>query len=168
MTRLRTVHSYKFGQKNIIPYAGEVSIGTDGIIEVDDDIAQSIVDCNIGFEFVDMQGVEVTTTTTLDVTTTTTVVEVTTTTTEEEVTTTTTEVEQVTTTTTSELEDQTEQDDLSQKTTGSDELEALYAKWDEENTLAQLKELAKSYPSKEWRNLDKAELIKYLIGKQGE
>lgn len=163
MTHLKTNESFKYGQKNIIPYAGEVLIGHDGVIEVDDSIAQQIVDAKIGFDFLEKTipstlAEETTTTTTEEATTTTTI----------EVTSTTTQNQEVN----SDLKEQVEgddiskrdEDDLSQK--DNDDLSAVYAEWDENHTLAQLKELAKDYPSKEWRNLDKAELIKYLVAKQ--
>lgn len=175
MTTLVTEQEFRFGQENIIPYAGKVKISDKGEIEVDDNIAQQIVDCNCGFDFaVKKAGVKVTTTTTQEPTTTTTTVEqTTTTTTAEETTTTTTEeikpqVEQVEVT-------KVEQDDLGGND-GGDSLEngaTIETTLDretakvalEEKNLQELKEMAKPFPSAEWRSKNKADLIEYLLDK---
>lgn len=153
MAKLKTEEQYKFGQTNIIPFAGEVKISDKGIIEVDDEIAQDIVNSNIGFSFVEEgQGGPVK----------------------------------------GPADDglgdnlgQQEPDDLSkqdQDNLGKQEpneeeeiekggvnsnqpsLEDVKAELDK-NTLAELKELAKPFPSAEWRHLAKAELVDYLASK---
>lgn len=53
MIKLKTTQSFKFGQKNIIPYAGEVQISDEGIIEVEKSIAEKIVLSNCGFDFLE-------------------------------------------------------------------------------------------------------------------
>jgi len=53
MTKLVTDQKFKFGQKNVIPFAGEVQISDEGIIEVEDSIAQSIVDAEVGFKLLE-------------------------------------------------------------------------------------------------------------------
>lgn len=169
MTNLVTAQTYKFGQKNIIPYAGEVQISDEGIIEVDDTIAQDIVDSGIGFDFLegDLPEKILTTTTTTETpitTTTTTVVEETTTTT------TSAELGQVPTpgleggTIERSLQGEGNNPDTLDKgevLPPVDELKAALS----EKTLAELKELAKDFPSKEWRTLAKDNLVAYLISK---
>lgn len=54
--KLRTEDSNKFGQTNVIPYAGEVQISKEGVIEVDQEVAQQVVNSDIGFTFVNEKG----------------------------------------------------------------------------------------------------------------
>jgi len=171
MKTLVTEQAFKFGQKNIIPFAGEVSISLTGTIEVEDDIAQSVVDADCGFSFQDVIVDETTTTTTAAPTTTTTTI-----------------VEEATTTTTiDEINTKPKQDlgnddlgDLGAGPTGdvigdqiidtttttTTNISINEAK-DELNkqTLAQLKELAKDFPSAEWRALSKEKLVDYIVSK---
>lgn len=180
MVTLVTDQAYKFGQENIIPYAGKVKISSIGTIEVEDDLAQQIVDCNCGFSFHD--GAEATTTTSTEAPTTTT-----------------TTVEQTTTSTTieqiggPEQEDLSkvekddlggsEQDDLSKSETTTtthevieettttttieeEEFDIDKAKAElDQNNLTQLKEMVKDFPAAEWRTLNKEKLIDYIITK---
>ena len=53
MVVLRTNQAFRFGQKNIIPYAGEVQISETGEIEVPKEIARQIVESNCGFCYAD-------------------------------------------------------------------------------------------------------------------
>lgn len=185
MKTLVTTQSFKFGQENILPFIGKVRISQTGTIEVEDHLAQKVVDSNCGFDYADNQ----------EQTTTTTTVESTTTTTQQQTTTTTTVlVDETTTTTTTPLETQQQddlgkqekddlgkqdnQDDLSNEnatttTTVVEENTSIDTSFDIEaakkeldnNTLAELKDMAKDFPSAEWRTLNKAELIEYLVGK---
>lgn len=58
VVKLKTNQSYRFGQKNIIPYAGEVEISNEGIIEVSEEIAHKVVGSNCGFNFLLEEKVE--------------------------------------------------------------------------------------------------------------
>ena len=53
MVVLRTNQAFRFGQKNIIPYAGEVQISETGEIEVPKELARQIVESNCGFCYAD-------------------------------------------------------------------------------------------------------------------
>lgn len=184
MKILVTKQFFKFGQENIIPYAGKVKISEIGTIEVEDDVAQDIVNSDCGFEFFDGQVEETTPTATVEKTTTTTTVE--------ETATTTTSLPETTTTTTIKVIGSPEEQDLgktqeenlggsqeedqlnkgAEATTtttmveadGQIKIEAVKAELDK-STLAELKEMAKNFPSTEWRTLNKAELINYLASK---
>jgi hypothetical protein len=153
MAKLKTEEQYKFGQTNIIPFAGEVKISDKGIIEVDDDVAQDIVNSNIGFSFVEegrggpVKGPA-----------------------DEEL------GDNLGQQESDDLSKQ-DQDDLGKQEPNEEEeiekaeaqntqpsLEDVKAELDK-STLAELKELAKPFPSAEWRNLAKAELIDYLASK---
>lgn len=138
MIKLKTNESYKFGQINCLPIIGEVSISSEGIIEVEsEEIALQIEELNIGFVVVGLEE-EVTTTTT--------------TTAEPTTTTTTTEAVETTTTTTVE-----EKEDDSYREQLITSLETM--------TLAQLKEVAKPFPFTEWGTLNKQPLLEYLKSK---
>lgn len=155
MKKLIANSAHLFNRVLAIPFAGDVQVSATGEIEVQDDIAQSIVDADCGFDYPDtFQKVEVDNlgaqqgNNLQDSTTTTTIVEPTTTTT-------TTEEVQETTTTTTVAEVTNEQ---------------LAEELDKTHTLAQLKEIAteEQYPAAEWRNLNKAELIQYIIAAQSK
>lgn len=170
MIKLVTEQQFKFGVENIIPFAGKVKISDKGEIEVEDDIAQDIVDSDCGFNYPsDKSKKEETTTTT------TTIAETTTTTTEVPTTTTTTEATDLlqgsgapgleggdqSTLQGDGLEVESLQDSKEDNTPSLDAIKVAL----QENTLTQLKEMAKPFESKEWRALSKDKLIEYLISK---
>lgn len=52
--KLITEEKFKFGQKNIIPFVGEVQISEKGVIEIENkETALKIVDLNIGFSLLE-------------------------------------------------------------------------------------------------------------------
>lgn len=171
MKTLVTTLKHKFGTERIIPYAGKVKISEIGTIEVEDDLAERIVNCKCGFNY-QSDDQETTTTTTEATTTTTTVTPL-----EKE------EKSDIGGIEKEELGQGKDQDDLSNTiqtstTTTQQVVEettttTTAAPFDvdaamkelEENTLTELKELAKQFPSAEWRTLNKENLIKYLIDK---
>ena len=153
MTKLKTVHSYKFGQTNIIPFLGATQISHEGIIEVEDEnIAKKLVELEIGWEVVDKT---ITTTTTIESTTTTTT------------------IEEITTTTTVDVIQKVEVDTLN-KAVGEEAATTttttivvsneMLASIDE-LTVPELQNLAKPFPKKEWSSLNKPDLQAYLKSK---
>lgn len=153
MIKLITVHSYKFGQTNVIPFLGATQISTEGIIEVEsEEIAKKLVELEIGWSFVG----QTTTTTTVEETTTTTI------------------IEETTTTTTVDVIQKVEIDGLNKSnapegvaettTTTTEVVSELLSKIDE-LTVPDLQELAKPFPKKEWSSLKKEDLQKYLKAK---
>lgn len=146
MVQLKTEQQFKWGQKNIIPFVGEVSISSEGIIEVaSQELAEQIVQSNVGFSIIEKVGKTTTTTTQQSSTT--------------------------TTTTSTPLNPKTEEDDLGDKGGnendlggGNDEKDELLKSL-EGKSLAELKELAKPFPSAEWRSLNKEKLTDYLKSK---
>lgn len=137
MIKLKTNESYKFGQINCLPIIGEISISSEGIIEVEsEEIALQIEELNIGFAIVEL---------------------------EEEVATTTTTAEPTTTTTTTEAVETTTMTTVEEKVEDL-EKEQLIASL-ETMTLAQLKEAAKPFPFTEWGTLNKQPLLEYLKSK---
>lgn len=172
MKTLVTEQTFKFGQKNIIPFAGEVVISATGEIEVEDDVAQSVVDSDCGFSFKEAAINETTTTTTIAETTTTTTVEETTTT---------TTIDQINAPAVEDLgnaannelgastgDNLADQTNIDSTTTTTTEVviskEDAYAELDKQNK-AELQEIAKSFPRAEWGTLNKHDLIEYLISK---
>lgn len=174
MVRLITNRKFKFGQKNIVPFAGEVQISEDGIIEVESvEIAEQLIEADNSWAFVDGQS---TTTTTIPVTTTTTAAPTTTTTTLDLTTTTTTVADN--------LEDQTQPNELGNPE-GGDDLEDQIQEGDElgtttttieqvrsaewlaldVNSKAKLQEMVKAFPRSEWGQLNKDALIDYILEK---
>lgn len=175
MVTLVTEQKFKFGQKNIIPFAGEVNISKDGEIEVEKEIADQIVAAGCGFNYKDVNPTKAWHTTT----------------------TTTTQVAETTTTTTREVAPQVDQDDFNQgqdtdlgqapnedlsgtgneltQTTvdesgviihNADNLDRQEARTTlDAKTLGELKEMAKPFASKEWRDLNKTSLIEFLLDK---
>ena len=155
--KIKTNDTFKYGQKNVIPFLGVAEISSEGIVEVEtQEIANSIVESNIGFFFVET------------VTTTTTQVPVTTTTTEP-ITTTTTEM--ITTTTTEGIKPQVEVDDLGEGKGEKDSLEndndddEDLVKRLENLTVPDLQSMANPFPKNEWQTLKKAGLVAYLSAK---
>ena len=142
MQKLKTDEQYKWGQKNIIPVVGEVSISDEGIIEVESlEIAKEIEACDIGFHIVGKQSSTTTTSTTST----------------------------TSTTTIDPIKSKVDEDKLNNK--GEDSLEGeedekneLLKSFDTK-TYAELKELAKPFPGSEWRSLNKEGLIGYLKSK---
>ena len=162
MTTLVTEQEFRFGQENIIPFAGKVQISSEGLIEVEDSVAQSIVDCNCGFAFTDLQAT--TTTTIAETTTTTTIERTTTTTTQEEFGK--EESQDLGKQEEDQLGAQEDQDDLQKSDTIETVLDENVAKAAlEAKNLNELKEMAKPFPSAEWRTLNKSELIDYILEK---
>lgn len=180
MITLVTEQKFKFGQKNIIPFAGEVNISSEGEIEVEDAIASQIVAAKCGFDYKENKADQTTTTTTIAATTTTT-----------------TQAVETTTTTTEQIAPQTDQDDLNQgenndlgqapkedlsgttdinETTTTTTIATTTAVADDldkqearttlgAKTLGELKEMAKPFASKDWRDLNKTSLIEFLLDK---
>lgn len=59
MVKLKTEDSFKYGQKNVLPFVGETQISDEGIIEVADKAtAEALVECEIGFHIIEDDGVE--------------------------------------------------------------------------------------------------------------
>lgn len=51
--KLKTIHEWKHGHKNIVPGLGEIKISEDGTFETDNEAgAQILVDADCGFEYV--------------------------------------------------------------------------------------------------------------------
>ena len=139
--KMKTIHPHKHGQTNIIPYAGKVTISTEGEIEVSSmDIAEKIVKADIGFNIIASVKVEVK------------------------------KDEEGKEPKREELKEKSEDDGLNREekeSIGDDEDndELIKALDSSEMTLAKLQETAKSFPRAEWGSLRKAELIDYLKGK---
>ena len=142
MTKLRTEEQYKFGQTNIIPVAGEVKISEEGIIEVDDAIAQDVVNSNCGFSF--LEGEEPAKQEDQNIG----------------------QEEEEDLSKKQEDDFNKEEEDLLEKASSDAQpsLEDIKAELGK-STLAELKELAKPFPSAEWRTLVKDDLIEYLASK---
>lgn len=139
---LVTKDSYKYGQTNVIPFAGEVQISEKGEIEVEEEVGKKIVEVEgLGFSFKENQ---TTTTTTLPQTTTTTTLE--------------------------EISKKAEVDTLNtevvdgienQTTTTTTIIQSL-----KDLNFNQLRELASSFPEEEWKKFTKKQdLIDYLQSK---
>jgi len=62
MIKFKTVHEYKFGQTNQVPFVGEIIISDQGIIEVDDSKREAVelllAKSNLGFEPMDVKEVK--------------------------------------------------------------------------------------------------------------
>lgn len=148
MVLLKTALQHKWSRNACLPIVGEVKISEDGTIEVEsEEIAQQIENLEIGFSVV--EAVETTTTTTVEETTTTTTTEPL----KEKI-----EGDELNSEKEDELHEEIQEDaDL----ISQHEKEIFFASL-EEKTVAELKELAKDFPSAEWRTLIKADLIAYL------
>lgn len=149
MVQLFTSEAFKFGQKNIIPFAGEVEISNEGVIEVEQEIADQIIAADCGWSLLDS-----------DSTTTTTVAQSTTTTTEAPIKPQ-TEGDDLGKTQDSDIGG-TEEDDLSNSASAepSAERQAL-----EQHTKADLQKMVKDFPRSEWGTLTKDGLIDYILKK---
>lgn len=143
MVQLKTTQAFRFGQKNIIPFAGEVQISEEGIIEIESfEVAQEIVKSNCGFSFVE----------------------------EEENSTLQPKVEQNDLSSSEDQNDfnnQEEKDDLENNNNDASISAAEVSAKDllEEKTKAELQEMVEAYPASEWRALNKADLIDYILEK---
>lgn len=154
MVQLITKETFKFGQTNIVPFAGSVDISSEGIIEVESqEIADSLVSADCGWSLVEETVATTTTSTTVSPTT---------------------------TTTTKELDSQVDEnslnegsgDELGKEADGGDLSGALEnqehtAEWlalDESNKTT-LQEMVKDFPASEWRGLNKGDLIDYILEK---
>lgn len=155
MVKLITQDKFKFGQKNIVPYAGEVQISDTGEIEVaSKEIADALVASNCGWHY---PVGETTTTTTVEPTTTTTTIPATTTTTTADV-----------------IKDQIEGNDLGGQGGGDqiqDQTNDPHADKSEEwkvlneQSKADLQTMVKKAekPRSEWGTLNKEDLIDYIL-----
>lgn len=168
MVRIKTNDAFKHGQTNVIPFLGEVTIDKDGFVEVETlELAQQVIDSEIGFYFpVGDEANTTTTTTETPVTTTTTTEESTTTTTttavvEEITTTTTTEVPTTTTTTTTVVEDITTTTTTSDEGISASEKSELLKSIDT-LLMPALQSMAAPFPKNEWNTLTKPKLQEYL------
>lgn len=148
--KLQTKHEYKFGQTNIVPFAGAVTFDKEGIFEVEEQYAQKLVDLNIGFNH--FKTSKVTTTTTEKLKQKAHLNEALTSTTTQEITETTTEA--VVDETTIIVETSVEE---SEKQAMLESLNSM--------TLVQLREQVSIFPEAEWAMLKKAELLEYLKSK---
>lgn len=140
MVQLKTELKHRWGRANVLPIVGEVEISEEGVIEVESqEVAEQVVNLGIGFNLVE-------------------------------------ELE--------EIKPKTEESDLDLEE-GEEEIKPNVEENEPLNeapkmseaevaqvrnvlgdmTVAQLKEKVKDFPSVEWRSLNKAELIEYLITK---
>lgn len=140
MVKLKTNQQFRYGKKNIIPYAQEVEIDENGYIEVPEDIASKIVESNCGFEFADGQSVDDNTNSS--------------------------ELNNEPLGLKADINDELnksnqseEEDDGGDNITAEQAKQALSIK-----TLQELKDMCKqsNFPSNEWRNLNKEEVVEYL------
>lgn len=143
MVQLKTTQAFRFGQKNIIPFAGEVQISEEGIIEIESfEVAQEIVKSNCGFSFVE----------------------------EEENSILQPKVEQNDLSSSenqSDFSNEEEKDNLENNNNDTSTSAAEVSAKDllEEKTKAELQEMVEAYPASEWRALNKADLIDYILEK---
>lgn len=160
---LKTIHDFKYGQKNVLPIVGEVQISDGGTIEVTAEEAEQIEAMEIGW-YVEKVDTSTTTTTTKKP-------EQTTTTTTELVTTTTT-VEETTTTTTEQLQEKAQlneplEGEVAEETTTTttlSERDQLLAEIDG-MLLPDLQKQAAAFPKSEWTGMNKPALKAYLKSK---
>lgn len=156
MVKLITQQKFKWGQKNIVPFAGEVQISETGEIEVESkEIADALVESDCGWMY---PVGDTTTTTTAEPTTTTTTIPATTTTTTADV-----------------IKDQIEENDLGQgvgdviqdQTNAPDPHAGKSDEWKvlNEQSKAELQTMVKKAekPRAEWGTLNKEDLIDYIL-----
>lgn len=141
MVQLKTELKHRWGRANVLPIVGEVEISEEGVIEVESqEVAEQVVNLGIGFNLIE-------------------------------------ELE--------EIKPKTEESDLTPEEEDEEEIKPKTEENEPLNkapkmsdaevaqvrnvlgdmTVAQLKEKVKDFPSAEWRSLNKAELIEYLITK---
>lgn len=140
MVQLKTELKHRWGRANVLPIVGEVEISEEGVIEVESqEVAEQIVNLGIGFTFIE-------------------------------------ELEEIKPKTEeSDLDPEEDEEEIKPKTEENEPLSEASEMSDAEvaqarnvlgdMTVAQLKEKVKDFPSAEWRSLNKAELIEYLIAK---
>ena len=142
MVKLKTNQQFRYGKKNIIPYAQEVEIDENGYIEVSDDIAEKIVESNCGFEFADEQstnGLNQPLGLKADIN--------------------------------DELDKSNDDLKLHQDDNDDNDDDGITAEQAKQalsiKTLQELKDMCKqsNFPSNEWRNLNKEEVVEYLSAK---
>lgn len=147
MTKLKTEQEYKFGQKRILPFIGEVQISNEGFIELEDEqIAQQIEDLEIGFTIVGKVSESSTITHPVKV---------------EEI------KPKVEVDTLSSLDKKEEEikPQTTESTTVVDSITQVAAQEEvilENLTVDKLRELAAPFPKEEWNTLKKVELITYI------
>lgn len=143
MVQLKTTQAFRFGQKNIIPFAGEVQISEEGIVEIESfEVAQEIVKSNCGFSFVEEREDSILQP----------------------------KVEQNDLSSSenqSDFSNEEEKDNLENDNNDTSTSAAEVSAKDllEEKTKAELQEMVEAYPASEWRALNKADLIDYILEK---
>lgn len=155
MVQLKTELKHRWGRANVLPIVGEVEISEEGVIEVESqEVAEQVVSLGVGFDFIEEL---------------------------EEIKPKAEEIKPKT----EEIKPKTEESDLNPEGENEEEIKPKTEENEPLNeapkmsdaevaqvrnvlggmTVAQLKEKVKDFPSAEWRSLNKAELIEYLITK---